>query len=106
MNNRGNPMWVAGLGSPNKSGRPKGSKRTAKRNLERLANLILTVKEVKSNYDHMKAGSERWQMQKELMAYLIPKPTADSMSQEELEALHDKLETKIKGDVAQAKKAI
>ena len=91
----GNPLWISGK-SGNPSGRPKGTSRSAKRNLERLAALILTVKELKNNYDHMKAGTERWQMQKELASWLYPKAQANSISDQDVDLIYQKVEQTLK----------
>lgn len=101
--NKAQLTWVKGMESPNKSGRPRGTGNSSKRNLERLAAMILTVKEVKNNYDHMKPGVERWGMQKELMSFVYPKAQPTTLSQQEIEELHKLVEAKVISDV-QAKK--
>jgi hypothetical protein len=81
--------WVKGMSSPNPAGRKKGSKRNWKRELERFVARNGSSKELERLYDHLESETEQAEMLKWIYAYIVPKPRADSMSADEIQALYE-----------------
>lgn len=90
----GNPMWVAG-----KSGNPDGGRRHNKATvhslIDRLLKGVFTYKEFKKRSEKL-SDAQFFEIGYRLMALKVPKPSADSLSQEEIELLYQKLEDGIR----------
>ena len=101
---QGNPLWI-----PGKSGNPEGKRKGARRNIKTTIARFLfrngSLKELQANYILLKPGKERLEFILKLMPYHIAPVTADSLTQQEIEQLYEKLEQKIIGDV-EGKKAV
>jgi len=87
----GNPLFIAGGPSMNPKGRPKGSKRSRLRTLERFQKRNATLDEYQRLYDHMDSTAEQWAMQKWIEERLTPKPSANAISEEEAERLLERM---------------
>src|SRR5688572_20862595 len=83
--------WIKGMDSPNKTGRPRGSKRNFKRELERFSARKGTVKELLSLYDRLKEPALQFEMLKAIWSYTIPKPSVDTISTDEIDRIYDLL---------------
>lgn len=82
--------WVKGMESPNKGGRPKGSKRNPLTSLQRWYARNGTVKELDRLYNALLTDKDKIDMMKAVWYYLLPRPQADALSHQEAEALYEK----------------
>jgi hypothetical protein len=95
---RGNPLWKAGMKAVPGSGRPRGSKADALKRLRRWYNRRGTERELDAIYDHLESAKEQADFMRSVWFYLLPRPTNESISPEEVEALYNdrvKLEKRI-----------
>jgi outer membrane protein assembly factor BamE (lipoprotein component of BamABCDE complex) len=82
--------WVKGMESPNKGGRPKGVKADALARLKRWSARRGTEKELDRIYDKLGTPRDQLEMHKAVWYYVYAKPSAGSISPEELEAVYEK----------------
>jgi hypothetical protein len=100
-----NPLMIAGAESVNPAGRKKHSVQTITGKVERFLAGILTVKNLKEVYAGLKA-EQKMQLLSLLMPYAIAKKSSESLSDEQVNHLYDKLSETIKNANEQtAKKA-
>jgi RNase P protein component len=90
-----NPMWVAGSKSANPSGRPKSSARSIKGMVERFVRRNITRNRLSRIFDELSA-SQQADLLMQMLPFIIPKQSPDSISQEEVERLHQMLEQALK----------
>jgi hypothetical protein len=83
-----NLTWIKGMDSPNRTGRPKGSKRNWKRELERFISRNGTAKELKRLYSHLDTTKEQTEMLRWIYTMITATPQSDSISSEEAGALY------------------
>lgn len=99
-------MWIAGGKSPNPEGarlRNKHSSRTVKGMVERFVKKNITPNKLQVMYETLKE-QQRLEMLLQLLPYVMPKAQAESLTDDELATLYERLENKLSNDV-QAKKA-
>jgi len=86
---KGNPLWVAGV-SGNPSGKPKGAKRNPLTSLQRWYSRNGSLKELDRLYKALQTDKDKIDMMKAVWYYLLPRPQADAISNEEAELLLSK----------------
>lgn len=100
-NNIGNPMWIAGK-SGNPGGRPKGTKRNWKKELEHFIRRNGSHRELERLYRRLDTEKEQSEMLKWIFSYVVAKPQAATMSEQEIEAFHDRAQ-KLESENAELK---
>ena len=86
-----NLKWFKGMESPNKDGSRRHHKATVNSLIDRLLKGVFTYKEFKKRSEKL-TDAQFFEIGYRLMALKVPKPSADSLSQEEIELLYKKLE--------------
>ena len=99
-----NLKWVKGMKSPNEEGSRRHHKATVHSLIDRLLKGVFTYKEFKKRSEKL-SDAQFFEIGYRLMALKVPKPSADSLSQEEIESLYEKIESKVVNDaLGKAKK--
>ena len=90
-----NPLWIPGSESANPSGRPKYSVRSTKGMIERFVRRNITPNKLSRIFDKL-SPTEQADLLMNLIPYVVPKQSAEAINQEEIERLHEMLETALK----------
>ena len=90
-----NPLWKVGMEAPNKHGRPKASARSIKGMIERFVRRYISPNRLSRIFDEL-CASQQADLLMQMLPFVIPKQSPDSISPEEVERLHQMLESAIK----------
>src|SRR5688572_10330811 len=96
-----NQMWVAGGKSANPLGRPKSSARSVKGMVERFVRRNISPNRLSRIFDELSA-SQQADLLMQMLPFVIPRQSPDSISQEEVERLHQMLVQALKEKHANA----
>ena len=101
----GNPLWVAGMKSPNPEGGKRHSVRTPKGMIQAFIKRHISPQKFGKLYNTL-TESEKINVLLKLLPYVVAPAQAESLSPEETQELYERLETKLKNDVSSAQKVI
>lgn len=98
-----NVLWKAGEASPNPSGRPKGSKRTFKKTIDRFFTQNISPKEFLNIYLHLKPGKEQADFLKTFLPYHLAPLQSDVLSESDIDSLYERFEQSLKHEAEKQK---
>jgi hypothetical protein len=85
-----NPLWVPGSKSANPNGRPRHSVRTVKGMVERFIKRNITPNKLQVMYDGLTV-QQKLSMLTELLPYVAPRQTAESLSSSDIDTMYEKI---------------
>jgi hypothetical protein len=85
-----NPLWKVGQPSANPTGRPKHSVRTVKGMVERFIKRNITPNKLQVMFNAL-SEKDKLNMLTELLPYVAPKQTGETINAEDVDRLYDKV---------------